>query len=234
MKIDALMTTKVVTVTPETSLKDVARLLVENRISGVPVCDADGVVLGVVSEADILVKEEGLVERGLLASVLEFGPGAQKINARTAGEAMSAPPITIAPGRPVSEGARLMVERGITRLPVVEDDRLAGIVTRADLVAAFTRSDEEIEREIAEDVLLHTLWISPKHVSIDVSDGEVILGGEVESKTHAAMVEAYVRRVPGVVGVDASQLRWTFDDQSRRRRVSYSAPRPAGRVADRR
>jgi len=192
MKIDALMTTKVVTVTPETSLKDVARLLVENRISGVPVCDADGVVLGVVSEADILAKEEGLVERGLLASVLEFGPGAQKINARTAGEAMSAPPITIAPGRPVSEGARLMVERGITRLPVVEDDRLAGIVTRADLVAAFTRSDEEIEREIAEDVLLHTLWISPKHVSIDVSDGEVILGGEVESKTHAAMVEAYV------------------------------------------
>jgi len=159
MKIDALMTTKVVTVTPETSLKDVARLLVENRISGVPVCDADGVVLGVVSEADILAKEEGLVERGLLASVLEFGPDAQKINARTAGEAMSAPPITIAPGRPVSEGARLMVERGITRLPVVEDDRLAGIVTRADLVAAFTRSDEEIEREIAEDVLLHTLWI---------------------------------------------------------------------------
>jgi CBS domain-containing protein len=217
MKIHALMTAKVVTVTPETSLKDVARLLVDNRISGLPVCDPEGRVLGVVSEADILVKEEGLVARGLLASVLEFGPEAQKINARTAGDAMSAPPITIAPGRTVSEGARLMVERGINRLPVVDDGRLVGIVTRADLVSAFTRTDEEIEREIAEDVLLHTLWISPKCVSIDVNDGEAILGGEVESKTHAAMVEAYVRRVPGVVGVDASRLRWKFDDQKPRR-----------------
>jgi CBS domain-containing protein len=234
MKIDALMTTEVLTVTPETSLKDVARLLIENRISGVPVCDAHGVVLGVVSEADILLKEEALVVRGFLASLLERGPDAEKIDARTAGQAMSAPPVTIAPGKPVSEGARLMVGRGINRLPVVDEGRLVGIVTRADLVAAFTRSDREIKHEIAEDVLLHTLWISPKSLSIDVSDGEVILGGEVESKTHAELVEAYVRRVLGVVGVDVSRLRWTFDDQTR---AGWSATRRLdrlGRVADRR
>jgi predicted transcriptional regulator len=128
---------------------------------------------------------------------------------------MTSPALTIEPCRPVAEAAKLMVEKGINRLPVVSGGRLVGIVTRADLVRAFHRPDEEIEHEISDDVLLSTLWIDPGRVSISVSNGEVSLSGEVETRTQAELVEAYVRRVPGVVDVH-SELTWTVDDLARR------------------
>src|SRR5206468_3331938 len=115
-----------------------------------------------------------------------------------------------------------MVEKGINRLPVVSGGRLVGIITRADLVRAFHRPDEEIDREIRDDVLLNTLWIDPKRVSISVSNGEVSLTGEVETRTQAELVEAYVRRVPGVVDVH-SKLEWSVDDLARR--ASRQLPR---------
>jgi len=217
MRVDEVMTTDVVTVAPETTLKEVAALLSGRRISGVPVCDADGRVLGVVTEADILWKELGLGPgRGVLERLLERAYGEDtRVGARTAGEAMSAPPITVAPDAPVAHAAELMIEHGVNRLPVVAGDTLVGIVARADLVRAFTRSDEEIAREIGDDVLLRTLWVDPDSVSLAVVDGDVTIAGEVENRTTAELVEAYVRRVPGVVSV-ISRLTWRIDDRSRR------------------
>ncbi len=217
MRVDEVMTTDVVTVAPETTLKEVAALLSGRRISGVPVCDADGRVLGVVTEADILWKELGLGPgRGVLERLLERASGEDtRVGARTAGEAMSAPPITVAPDAPVAHAAELMIEHGVNRLPVVAGDTLVGIVARADLVRAFTRSDEEIAREIGDDVLLRTLWVDPDSVSLAVVDGDVTIAGEVENRTTAELVEAYVRRVPGVVSV-ISRLTWRIDDRSRR------------------
>src|SRR5581483_6940637 len=155
MDVEHLMTRDVVTVSPETPLKEVAAILADRGISGLPVCGAGGEVLGVVSEADILHKERGL-PRGR-ASVFDWlfarsDEDANKLAARTAGEAMTAPAITIDAGRPVAEAAALMLDRGINRLPVVHAGELVGIVTRADLVRAFRRSDEEIAREIRQDV----------------------------------------------------------------------------------
>ena len=163
MKVEDVMTRTVVTVAPQTSLKDVAALLSEHGISGVPVCDTNGRLLGVVSEADIVRKEEGRpAERERFWWLhAPDDESVAKIAARTAGEAMTSPAITIEPGRPVSEVARLMVERRVNRLPVVAGEELVGIVTRADLVRAFRRSDEEIKREITEDVIVRTLWMSP-------------------------------------------------------------------------
>lgn len=218
MRVDHLMTTPVVTVTPETSLKRVAATLSERGISGLPVCDSEGRVVGVVSEADILRKEEGIAPAhgGLVDRLLGRPDGyVEKMAARTAGEAMTAPAITIDAGRPVAEAARMMSERGVNRLPVTHGGALVGIVTRADLVRAFTRSDEEIEREICEDVLLHTLWIAPADLRIEVEDGEVTLTGTLDTRTEAELAAAYVRRVPGVVDVHAD-LGWQVDDLARR------------------
>jgi CBS domain-containing protein len=219
MCVENLMSRDVATVVPEMSLKEVAALLSRHRISGVPVCDADRQVLGVVSEADILRKEEGRPPRsstGVLSWLFEGDDESlAKVGARTAGEAMTSPAITIEPGRPVSEAARLMLERQVNRLPVVLEDKLVGIVTRADLVRAFHRPDEEILREISEDVLLQTLWISLDRVTISVEGGEVSLAGEMENRTQAELAVAYVSRVPGVVDVH-SDLTWQVDDLARR------------------
>jgi CBS domain-containing protein len=218
VRIEEVMTRDVTVVSPDTSLREVARLLSERGISGVPVCDGTGRVVGVVSEGDILAKEEGLGldVRSPLAWLVDDGRDRSKAAAVTAGEAMTAPAIVVRPREQVSQAARRMVERGVNRLPVVEDGRLVGIVTRADLVRAFTRPDEEIRREIEQDVLLHTLWIRPADVSIEVDDGVVALRGTLDTKTASELVTAYVRRVPGVVDVHADELEWRFDDLDRR------------------
>lgn len=194
MKVYTVMTRDVLTVAPRTPLKDVARLLVDNRVSGVPVVDDDGTVLGVVSEADVLEKERAAVN--------------VKHEARDAADAMTAPPIVIRPHRPLAEAAALMLDRGVNRLPVVDDHgRLVGIVTRADLVRAFVRSDDDIAREICNDIILRTLWNSPDRFHVDVDDGEVTIAGEMSDAASAAMLVGFVERVPGVVGV-RSRITW--------------------------
>jgi CBS domain-containing protein len=216
MKIKDVMTSNVMAVEPATSLKEVASLLVERRVSGVPVVDPEGRVLGVISEADILFKECGRQgPQGVLAWLLEPG-GAAKLEATSAAEAMTAPARTIGPERPVSEAAKRMLEEAVNRFPVVDEDgTLVGIVTRADLVRAFVRSDEAIAREIREDVVLKTLWIAPEALEISVDQGAVRIGGHVESKTDAELIEAFARRVPGTVSVE-SHLTW-LEENGRRR-----------------
>jgi CBS domain-containing protein len=216
MKIKDLMRTDVVTVTPSTSLKDAAALLVEHGISGLPVCDDDGTVVGVVSEADILVKEGGPSEReGLLAWVLggDVPAEAAKFHARTVGEAMTAPAITTGPHRLVASAARAMVEHRIKRLPVVDlGGTLLGIVTRFDLIRAFVRSDQEIEADIRDETLRGALWLDgAERIDVTVQDGEVWLSGEVESGTDVQLVESLVAKTPGVVAVH-SELRPRFAD----------------------
>jgi CBS domain-containing protein len=227
MKIDELMTRDVVSVQPEATLKEVAAILVERRISGVPVCTAEGEVLGVVSEADILHKEQGFEPAtGILGRLLESADAEQsRARARTAGDAMTAPAITIERWAAVPLAARLMLGRHVNRLPVVQDGRLVGIVTRADLVRAFHRTDEEIERELVDDVRHRTLWLSPDTIEVQVEDGEVRLLGTTETRTTAGLIETLARRVPGVVDV-RSELSWTIDDRARRsRRPAPARPR---------
>jgi CBS domain-containing protein len=210
MMVREVMTREVVTVDEDTPLKDVAQLMLAHRFSGLPVVDADRVV-GVVSETDVLFKEQGasFPRPGLLRRWVSPLPAAvrRKVSARTAGEAMTAPAITIAAGATVADAAALMLERRVNRLPVVDGGRLVGILTRADLVRTFTRSDDDIERELCDDVLLRTLWRSPDSVGIDVSAGEVQFSGRVENELAAEALVSFARRVPGVVAVE-SRLTW--------------------------
>ena len=218
MNVRDLMTAAVLTVSPETPLKDVAAILAEHGISGVPVCDAEGRVLGVVSEGDILFKEQGVRERhgGALAWLVDGSrwQDTSKASARTAGEAMTSPAITITQDRPAAAAARIMLDRAVNRLPVVRDGILVGIVSRSDLVRAFTRSDEEIAAEIREDVLRRALWLDPDSVEITVRRGEVRLAGEIEAKSDAEVLTKLVLRIPGVVSVGSDVL-YRVDDLQR-------------------
>ena len=213
MKVEDVMTREVLTVTPGTSLKEAARLLAKYEISGLPVVDNQDRLLGIVSEADVLPKEAGGAQpRSTLAWLAGFDVEVErsKLEARLVGEAMTAPAVTIEAHRPVSLAAKLMIERGVNRLPVVAAGELVGIVTRADLVRAFIRSDAEIADEICDDVV-RRLRLERKLVQVEVDDGDVTLAGTVDTRVDAQSLVAQVTKVPGVVGVH-SQLRWTDDD----------------------
>jgi CBS domain-containing protein len=203
MRVRQLMTENVVTVEPDASLRDAAALLVQHRISGLPVVSG-GKVVGVLSEGDIVMKTSGGNERGgLLAWLFDVDIDSERIAARTVSDAMSSPVVTIAPSRPVHEAARLMIDDGVNRLPVVDEGRLLGIVTRADIVRAFTRSDAELADEIRDDILRKTFWAEPGSVRVAVSEGRVSLAGEVETEADMEMLPLFVSRVPGVVSVSA-------------------------------
>jgi CBS domain-containing protein len=219
MKVQDIMTREVVTIGPEADLRDVAKILVENGISGLPVCGVQRELLGIVSEGDILVKEGGPRDAsGFLHRFRGTDEAAQKARALKVADAMTAPVVTISPYASIAEAARSMSDLGIKRLPVVKNGELVGIVSRTDLVRAFVRSDDEIAREIKDDLLRRTLWLEvPEAVQIHVERGVVRLSGQVETAADAALLRKLVALVPGVVSVQA-ELGWKFDDDERAQR----------------
>ncbi len=215
MRVEDVMTRDVATVGPETSLKQVARELVRRRISGMSVLDDHGQIVGVVSEGDVIAKERRASERGgPLARLLHGVDHAAelKLDARTAREAMTAPAITIEAFWSVASAAQMMLDSAVNRLPVVRQGHLVGIVTRADLVRAFARSDEEIAREIREQVALQeAIWLDDGKVDVRVDAGETTLEGSVRRRGDAEVLPKIVAAVPGVVGV-RSELTWAEED----------------------
>ncbi len=204
MKVAEIMTIDVVAVTPETSLKEVAELLTTHGISGAPVVDAEGRVLGVVSEADVIAKERRPPQFSAWQRlVLDIADAKVKAAARTVGEAMTAPAVTITPDRRVDHAASLMLDRQVNRLPVVNrDSKLVGIVTRADLVRAFLHTDEALERQILDEVLLHELWLNPDEFRVSVDGGEVTVEADAQSDAERDLVVRRIGLVPGVVSVE--------------------------------
>ena len=198
------MTQEVVSATPRMTIKDVARLLTATEVSALPVLDDEGRVLGVVSEADLLLKEERPEElrhhRRLEGH--EIREDRAKLEAHTVADVMTAPAITIGPDAMVREAARLMRVRGVKRLPVVDArGGLVGIISRGDVVRIFLRSDADIAREIEQDVLLKTMWMEPGTVAVCVHEGVVVLTGQVERKSLIPILVRLVETVDGVIAV---------------------------------
>ncbi|NUR88281.1 MAG: CBS domain-containing protein, partial [Nonomuraea sp.] len=192
-------------------------------VSGLPVVDGDGRVVGVVSESDLLTKEEFKeVYRGegyqppvrarLRRSMGSEGSAYRKAKGETAGELMTAPACTTTPDAPVVLAARLMDRHGIKRLPVVDDSgRLVGIVSRRDLLKVFLRRDEDIRAQVLSGLPLHTMWSDGKGLVVQVREGVVTLAGKTDQHSEAVTAVQMAESLDGVVGV-RDELTWKHDD----------------------
>ncbi|WP_329329531.1 CBS domain-containing protein [Streptomyces mirabilis] len=218
-KVGSVMAMEVVTARYGTPFKEVARLLTEHRISGLPVIDEDDKVLGVISETDLMVRQAGVPDPYETPRRFRFtGPTrgarrqAAKGHARTAGQLMSVPPVTVHADETIAEAARTMARSRVERLPVVDDeDRVVGIVTRRDLIQVFLQPDDVIRREVIDEVLVRTLWLSPSTVEVAVYDGVVTLTGHVERRSEAEIAASMTDRIDGVVAV-VDRLTYRLDD----------------------
>ncbi|WP_306371028.1 CBS domain-containing protein [Nocardiopsis sp. CC223A] len=214
-----VMTTEVFSVAEDTDYRDVASVLIERRVSALPVTDDGGHVVGVVSEEDLLHKEEFAgggyqppLRARLRARTGVGGSAADKAEARTAGGLMTSPAVTVSPDRSVVAAARSMERHGIGRLPVADGDgHLIGIVSRRDLLSVFIREDDDIAGEAREEITEALRPVRVQDPVVAVEDGVVKLSGTVEHRSEAQAMIRRIRAVEGVVAVD-SDLRWRVDD----------------------
>lgn len=203
MQVRDVMTTEVVTIGPDTPFKQIVGLMLEHAVSGVPVLE-NGVLVGMVTEAD-LVSKEAYEEprRGVMEALIRLLAGetgwAERAEGLTARDVMTGLVRTAAAGDSVAFAARMMLDFGCKRLPVVDDGRLVGIVSRRDLLKAFARPDTEI----AEAIRLHLddprLVPEDHQVKVTVEEGVATLEGSVRIEYDRPVVVAAVRHEPGVV-----------------------------------
>jgi CBS-domain-containing membrane protein len=228
-RVDDVMTVDVVTVREETPYRDIVDTLAERRVSAAPVIDQDRRVVGVVSEADLLHKIEFVGEeheRRVFASRRQRTAHA-KAHGSVARDVMSSPAITVVPGTTLTAAAKLMDDEKIKRLPVTDElGRLAGIVSRGDLLRVYLRPDAEIERDVVDGVLHRTLWVEPGLVSAKVHDGVVTLTGRTDRYSTAQLAVKLTETVPGVVEV-VDRLGFKYDDR-RLAEASHYGPNPFG------
>ena len=200
--VKAVMTTTVVAVKQGASYKEMAALLRKYRVSAFPVLDDDQKVIGIVSEADLLVKEALNADRGGPIAALVHHKELEKADGVTAGDLMSSNVVTVKPDDTVEQAARLMYHLQVKRLPVVDaGGHLVGIVSRADLLTVFDRPDQEIRAEIVDDVIRHEFLVDTAQFMVTVADGVVTVSGAPETADLGHRIVDKIRHVQGVVAV---------------------------------
>jgi len=203
-KVKDVMTAEVVAVRKEASYKEMAARLSQYRVSAFPVIDENRRVIGVVSEADLLAKEALADEHAIPATVtgILHHKEHKKAEGLTAGDLMTHPAVTVRREDSVEHAARLMYTLQVKRLPVVDaGGYLVGIVSRADLLTVFDRTDEEIHAEIVNDVILREFLIDPALFTVAVADGVVTVKGNPETAELGHSLVTRIRHVQGVVAV---------------------------------
>ena len=197
-----VMSTQPISVHESVSFKELTVRLRESQVSAFVVVDDDEKVIGVVSDADMLVKEAfggGDSMRGAITGILQR-KAQEKAGGVTAGDLMTSPAVTVTPDDTVEHAARLMYDRRLRQLPVLDAaGRLVGIVRRTDVLSVFDRPDEEIRVEIVSRVI--PALSEPSWYSVRVKDGVVILEGTPETVSIGHHVLAKVRHVEGVIAV---------------------------------
>jgi len=199
-----VMTAKVVAVPEQTSYKQIAQLLREHHLMALPVLSPEGRVAGMVSEADLLRKQERHA-RGARHPGWQLNPSTRaKTEARTVAGLMTSPAVTITPDAPLGTAARLMRAHRIRRLPVVDTDgKLVGVVSRADLRRVFVRPDAEIAAE-ASAVFSDILLADPAAIRVTVDDGVVTLAGLLANQEQIRAAVRLAEAIDGVVAVTSN------------------------------
>ena len=206
-----VMSTSVIAVRRDTPFKEMAAMLGSSRVSGFPVIDQAGKVIGVVSETDMLIKEIDRASHPELFAGLRRSRDMVKAAGVTAAELMTSPPVTIGPDEPVQHAAFLMYDRAVERLPVVDEaGHLVGIVSQVDVLSIFSRPDEEIRREVTDRVTRPGFLTDPE---VTVQDGIVTLSGRPETDPAGLDIIEAVRHIEGVVAV-RDELRPANEDNA--------------------
>jgi CBS domain-containing protein len=196
-----VMNPSVVVVTADCTCEHVVDVITEFGVSGVPVVRDDDRVIGIISEADLLPR---LHPSGAVSCPGGSGKRtARKVDARTAGELMTAPPVTVTAGSRVSDAAELMEQHRVKRLPVLDDETgvLVGIVTRRDLLRGVLRSDEAIERELMDELVGEGLSAGQEGITASVRRGVVTLSGTAAHCHDAVRATRIARGLDGVVAL---------------------------------
>jgi CBS domain-containing protein len=197
------MTTMVVVAHEHSSFKEIVRLLHEYGVSALPIVDDQGRLRGIVSEGDLILKEDPRLrdEEERPFEGRGHRQDRERASALVARDLMAREVVTIGPDADIADAARLMHERRLKRLPVVDlEDDVLGVVSRSDLLQIFLRPDAEIAKEI-RSVIDRAPTLEAEEINVKVATGVVALRGKVESRSQAdALVDA-VRSVAGVVDV---------------------------------
>jgi len=212
MNVRKIMTAPVITIGPMASVLDLANLMVENCISGVPVVEESGKLVGIVTEGDLLRRHELSTEKRypwwlqILCRESVLTDEYVKARAKIISDIMSCDPVTISPDESVSRMVELLEKHGIKRLPVIENGELVGIASRADLICAFADLHrlEHIEiddRHIRERLLCHLAvqpWAHIKLVNVNVDGGVVELTGVVRTEAERKAIRVAAESMTGV------------------------------------
>ncbi|HEY7469430.1 MAG TPA: CBS domain-containing protein [Acidimicrobiia bacterium] len=213
MKLRDLMTRDVITIGPDASLKEAARRMIEAGVSGLPVTEGDDDrLVGIITEADFVATEADR-RRKRRAGLLRFIYKESEIpsEARVIRDVMSTDLIVLSPEADHAEAARLMERARVKRIPVVEEGRLVGLVSRSDIIRAFARPDGEIISEIVGHLMGDVLWIDPQRVAVACRDGNVTLRGRLDTRSDAELLAKLTERVDGVASV-ANHLEYEVDN----------------------
>ncbi|AYC36110.1 CBS domain-containing protein [Streptomyces griseorubiginosus] len=198
-----VMTHTVASLDRDAPFKEIVRLMQEWKVSALPIVEGEGTVVGIVSEADLLPKEEFRDNDPDRFTQLRRLADLAKAGAVTAAELMTSPALTVRPNATLAQAARTMAHARVKRLPVVDEQgMLEGIVSRADLLKVFLRDDEEIAEEVRREVVAYLFPAPSSAVRVEVHDGAVKLVGRVRDTSLIPVAARLVRAVEGVVDVD--------------------------------
>lgn len=198
-----VMTHTVAAVGRKANFKEIVRLMEQWKVSALPVLEGEGRVIGVVSEADLLPKEEFRDSDPDRYTQLRRLSDLAKAGAVTAEDMMTAPAVTVRANATLAQAARTMAHAKVKRLPVVDDmGLLEGVVSRGDLLKVFLRDDEDIAEEVRREVVSYLFRAPPSPVRVQVHDGVVTLAGRVRDTSLVPVAARLVRAVEGVVDVE--------------------------------